>query len=141
MSLPLTPSPGLRKTYSSRHLELQLMQKSYSRRRMDCLNNCCSHCSQVSSSGVSNPNIFLMNILLQYRSSATGDHRGIEVSLSRHHHVPLLHKINEYDCMIHQHSTYRNCSGHLSLMNEMLMQKTKPKRIDNTVNCRVVTLE
>lgn len=39
---------GLRKAYSGGHLELQLMQKGHSRRRLDCIDNCSSYRSQVS---------------------------------------------------------------------------------------------
>jgi hypothetical protein len=40
---------GLRKTHSSRHLELQFVQKGHRRRGMDSLNNCGCYCSQVRS--------------------------------------------------------------------------------------------
>lgn len=102
----LTPNLGHRETHSSRHLELQLVQKGHSRRRLDSLNNCCSHRSQVS---LYEPCSFchrLTTLSYQYRSSVAGDHRGIEVSISRHHHAIFLYPIRSTNMtrMIHQHS-------------------------------------
>ena len=94
----LTPCPGLRKTYSSRHLELQLVQKGHSWRCMDRLNNCCSHCSQVSSSGISDPNTYLKNTpqVPFVGCGRSRRHRGPALSSSSCY-FPVPHKITEYD--------------------------------------------